>query len=241
MKISVIIPMFNESRIIADTAKAISGYMNENFDDYEVIFSDDGSSDSSADIVNGLELSNVKAIRYDINRGKGCAVRQGILAAEGDICIFTDADLAYGMDVIADAVNILVNDSNADMLIGSRNIYQDGYEGYTLLRKIMSKAYIKLLCVMGGFKLSDSQCGFKAFRNNTAREVFSECKVDGFAFDFEVILRSLKHNKKIIEMPVKIINHRESSVRPISDSLNMLGDLSKIKKQIKYENERESI
>ena len=235
MKISVIIPMYNESRIIADTAKTVSEYMSENFEDYEVIFSDDGSSDRSADIVNELGLCDVKAIRYDKNRGKGYAVRQGMLDATGDICIFTDADLAYGTSVIGEAVNMMESHDSADMLIGSRNIAKNGYEGYTFLRKIMSKTYIKVLCVMGGFKLSDSQCGFKAFRQDCVKAIFSECTVDGFAFDFEVILRALKHNKKIIEMPVKIINHRESSVRPMSDSVKMLGDLSKIKKQIKKE------
>lgn len=240
MKISVIIPMYNESRIIADTAKTVSKYMSENFEEYEIIFSDDGSLDESTDIVNNLDIPNVKAIRYDKNRGKGCAVRQGMLAADGDICIFTDADLAYGTDVIGTAVSAMQKD-DAHILIGSRNISQNGYEGYTFLRKIMSKIYIKILCVMGGFKLSDSQCGFKAFRNISAKEIFSECTVDGFAFDFEVILRALKHNKKIIEMPVKIINHRESSIRPMSDSVKMLGDLSRIKKQIKKESKEAKI
>lgn len=241
MKISVIIPMYNESRIIADTAKKLFAYMSENFEDYEIIFSDDGSSDGSADIVNNLGLCGVSAVRYDKNRGKGCAVRQGMLAATGDIRIFTDADLAYGVNVIGDAVNMMQNDADADMLIGSRNISKNGYDGYTLLRKIMSKTYIRLLCVMGGFRLSDSQCGFKAFRKDSAIAVFSECKVDGFAFDFEVILRALSHNKKIIEMPVKIINHRESSVRPMSDSVKMLGDLLRIKKLIKKESRESNI
>lgn len=241
MKISVIIPMYNESRIIADTAKKLFVYMSENFEDYEVIFSDDGSSDGSADIVNDLGLVGVRAVRYDKNRGKGCAVRQGMLAATGDIRIFTDADLAYGVNVIGEAVNMMQNDADADMLIGSRNISKNGYDGYTLLRKVMSKTYIRLLCVMGGFRLSDSQCGFKAFSKDSAIAVFSESKVDGFAFDFEVILRALSYNKKIIEMPVKIINHRESSVRPMSDSVKMLGDLLRIKKLIKKESRESKI
>ena len=127
-------------------------------------------------------------------------------------------------------------DMSADMLIGSRNIGKDGYEGYTFLRKIMSKVYIKVLCITGGFKLSDSQCGFKAFRAQTAEEIFSKCKVNGFAFDFEAILWATKLEKKINEMPVKIINHRESSIRPFRDTLKMLRDLRKIKKDVKKSN-----
>ena len=235
MKISVVIPMYNESKIIEKTAKRLSSYMEENFEDYQIIFCDDGSSDGCAEAVSRLELHGVGVVRYDNNRGKGCAVRSGMLAADGDICIFTDADLAYGTDVIKCAVEKLEKTPDADMLIGSRNLDVNGYEGYTLKRKLMSKAYIKVLCFAGGFKLSDSQCGFKAFRKNAVKKIFSECTVDGFAFDFEVILRAVNMGKNIIEMPVKVINHRESSVRPLGDAFKMLGDIRRIKKQIKKE------
>ena len=161
--ITLIIPMYNESSIIADTAKTVSEYMQKNFESYEIIFSDDGSRDESADIVRKLYLPNVKVIGYEKNRGKGCAIRTGMLAASGDIVMFTDADLAYGTDVIKRVYNTL-SESDANMLIGSRNLTDDGYEGYTALRKLMSKIYIKVLCIAGGFKLSDSQCGCKIGR-----------------------------------------------------------------------------
>ena len=155
-----------------------------------------------------------------------------MLSADGEIRIFTDADLAYGTEVIEKAVNIMVNNENTHMVIGSRNIDKDGYEGYTWYRKLMSKAYIKVLGAVGGFKLSDSQCGIKAFRGDVAEAIFSKCEVDGFAFDFEVILRAIKSGFYISEMPVKIINHRESTVRPVRDSIKMLGDLRRIKKNV---------
>jgi dolichyl-phosphate beta-glucosyltransferase len=117
----------------------------------------------------------------------------------------------------------------ASMLIGSRNLSKDGYEGYTAIRRIMSKAYIKVLCIVGGFKLSDSQCGCKAYRQTAAKDIFSRCKVDGFAFDFESIIWAQKLGYKIIEMPVKIINHRESTVRVFRDTARMLRDLVKIR------------
>ncbi len=233
MKISVIIPMYNESKIIADTAKALSDYMSDNFDDYEIIFFDDGSKDMSRKIVEELLLPNVKALGYEMNHGKGCAIRHAMLQATGDIRIFTDADLAYGTEVIKRAADILSDNIATDILIGSRNLNKDGYEGYTFTRRLMSKIYIKILCMVGGFKLSDSQCGFKAFRSDAANDVFSGCTVDGFAFDFEVILRALKKQKTISEMPVKIINHRESTVRPLSDALKMLKDIRRIKRNIK--------
>lgn len=232
MKISLIIPMYNESKIIETTAKELSQYMGDNFDEYEILFSDDGSKDGCGALVEALGLPCVRVVGYADNRGKGCAVRHAMLSADGDIRIFTDADLAYGTDVIKRAYDIMRSQPDTDMLIGSRNIGKDGYEGYTLLRKLMSKIYIKVLCFTGGFKLSDSQCGFKAFRGETAYDIFSKCKVDGFAFDFEAILLATKLGKQIGEMSVKIINHRESSIKPISDTIKMLGDLRRIKKDV---------
>ncbi len=235
MRVSVVIPMYNETKIIAQTARTLHDFMSSSFENFEVIFVDDGSTDNSRNSVNELGLENVRAIGYAKNRGKGCAVRHGMLAASGDIRIFTDADLAYGTDVIRLACDKMAEKPDIDILLGSRNASGDGYEGYTLRRKIMSKLYIRVLCAFGGFDLSDSQCGFKAFRAKTADEVFSKCTLDGFSFDFEVILRAKKANKSFAEMPVKIINHRGSSIRPIKDTLKMLRDIRIMKKNIKSE------
>ena len=235
MKISVIIPMYNEASIIEETAKTLYEYMSGRFSDWELLFSDDGSRDGCGDMVRALGLPNVRVVGYEKNHGKGCAVRTAMLEANGDIRMFTDADLAYGTEVIGRVYDTFEADQDADMVIGSRNISADGYEGYTFIRKIMSKVYIKVLCVAGGFKLSDSQCGCKAFRGGAAEKVFSRCQVDGFAFDFEAILWAVKYDMKIAEMPVKIINHRESKVRMLRDTVKMLGDLRRMKKRIKHE------
>lgn len=233
MKISLCIPMYNESSIIADTAKTVSEYMQKNFDDYEIIFANDGSQDNCDKIVEELNLPCVKVIGYENNMGKGYAVRQAMLASSGDIAMFTDADLAYGTDVIKRVYDTFNDNPDSMMVIGSRNLSSDGYEGYTLLRKIMSKIYIKVLCIAGGFKLSDSQCGCKAFRHEAVEKIFNRCEVNRFAFDFECILWAVKYQMKITEMPVKIINHRESKVNIIKDTLRMLKDLRKMKKRIK--------
>ena len=233
MRISLIIPMYNESSIIADTARTIDSYMREHFEDYEVIFFDDGSVDNSAEIVTSLALPRIRVSGYGGNRGKGAAIRHAMLEADGDVIMFTDADLAYGTYVIGHVYDVFKNAPDTDMLIGSRNIHKDGYEGYTVLRKMMSKAYIKVLCFMGRFKLTDSQCGCKAFSSKAAKDIFSRCEVDGFAFDFEAILWAQTLGYKIREMPVKVINHRESKVRLLKDTLKMLSDLRRIKKSVK--------
>lgn len=233
MKFSLIVPMYNESSIIKETAQTLSDYMSQNFEDYEIIFSNDGSSDGCDKMVEEMGLPSVRVVGYEQNMGKGYAVRLGMLEAEGDIVMFTDADLAYGTDVIARVRDEMMAHPDADMLIGSRNLSKDGYEGYTAIRKLASKIYIKVLCMIGGFKLSDSQCGCKAFTAEATNKIFSRCEVNRFAFDFECILWAGKLGMKIIEMPVKIINHRESKVNVLRDSFKMVRDIRKMKKRIK--------
>ncbi len=232
MKISLCIPMYNESAIIAETAKAVSDYMAANFTDYEVLFSNDGSLDGSDEIIRSLRLPNVFVVGYEQNQGKGCAVRTAMLAATGDVIMFTDADLAYGTDVIKQIYDIFAA-APTDIVIGSRNLHKDGYEGYTFVRKLASKAYIKILCIVGGLKLSDSQTGCKAYSKKAAKDIFSRCEVNGWAFDFESILWAQKLGYKFTEMPVKIINHRDSKINLLKDAVKMLRDLRRMKKRIK--------
>ena len=232
MRISLCVPMYNESSIIEQTARTLYGYMSENFgDDFEIIFADDGSRDGSADIVKNLDLPNVLVVGYEKNQGKGCAVRHGVLASNGDIVIFTDADLAYGVEVIKEAVEIMDKGEHS-VLVASRARHKEGYEGYTLIRKIASKTYIKVLNLFGGIKISDAQCGFKAFVGEKGRRIFSLCKTNNFAFDLEVILIAQKMKLKIYELPAKIINHRESKVNVIKDAFKMMKEIAKIKKNI---------
>lgn len=233
MKFSLCIPMYNEAGIIADTARTLHEYMEAHFEDYEILFSNDGSTDGCDKIVSDLGLSHVRVVGYEKNRGKGCAVRTAVLASEGDVVMFTDADLAYGTDVIGRVAEAFSEHPEVDAVVGSRNITKEGYEGYTLLRKIASKVYIKVLCIVGGLKLSDSQCGCKAFRGEIGKKIFSLCQVDRFAFDFEAIMIGTKMKIHFFELPVKIINHRESKVHVFSDSFKMIRDLAKMKRRIK--------
>lgn len=235
MRLSVIIPMYNESSIIRSSVRQFDGYLSSNFDDYELIFADDGSTDGCGDAV--LEYAkdhkNVRLVRYEKNRGKGCAVRTGMLSSDGDIALFTDCDVAFGVDVIGRVTEFFKNNPDKKMVVGSRNLSSDGYEGYTAIRKLASKIYIKVLGILGGFRLSDSQCGVKGFTKEAAHEIFSRCETDGFAFDFEVIMTASYLGYGIGELPVKIINHRESKIHVFSDSLKMLSDVVKIKRRIK--------
>ncbi len=233
MRISLCVPMYNENSIIADTARELHKYMTEHFgDDFEIIFADDGSRDGSAEIVRSLDLSGVRVVGYEKNQGKGCAVRCGVLASKGDIVLFTDADLAYGTDIIKQASDILEK-GEYEVLVASRAKHSDGYEGYTPIRKLASRIYIKIINLFGGIRISDAQCGFKGFSGDVARNIFSYCKTNNFAFDLEVILLAQKMKLKIFELPAKIINHRESKVNVVKDAIRMLKEISRIKKNVR--------
>lgn len=235
MKLSVLIPMYNEKNIVESTAKTLTEYLEPKFgDEYEIVFSDDGSTDGCGEVVRSLDLPNVRVVSYPDNRGKGSAVREGIKKCVGDVIVCTDCDLAYGTDAIINIYNRIIS-GGEHVIIGSRNIASDGYEGYTFLRKMMSKTYIKLVSLIAGFRYSDSQCGLKCYCIESARSIFEYCTVNGFAFDLEVLLLSEKFGMKIAEIPVKIINHRESTskVHPFRDSVKMIKDVKRMKKRIR--------
>lgn len=233
MKLSLIVPMYNESAIIENTAHVYSDYLSAHFPAHELIFVDDGSTDDCAARVEALGLPATRVLRYTPNQGKGNAVKTGMLAATGDAAMFLDADIAYGTEVISQAAALLKEHPDKDLVIGSRPLHPEGYAGYTFIRKLASKTYIKVLNVVGGFKLSDSQCGCKAYRAKAAKEIFSHTETKGFAFDFETILWAQKLGYGIVEMPVKIVNHRASKVNVAVDTFKMLKELRSIKKRVK--------
>jgi len=233
MMVSLIIPVYNEEKIVAGTIKTVRDYMENNFkDDYEVIFVDDGSGDDTLKIAEGLSDENIKIISYEKNKGKGGAVRTGMLAAAGDLVFYTDCDMAYGLDVIKTGCEMFGKNQNADIVIGSRRKHKDGYASYTFIRKIASVAIYMFIKICGGVKSSDSQSGIKGFKNSAAKKIFGLCEVDGWSFDCEVLLIAEKLNYKILEMPVTIINHGDSKVRA-ADGLKLLKEVLKIKKRVK--------
>ena len=244
MKLSVIIPMFNESAIVTDTAGTLCGYLEnwaaESGGCYEVLFSNDGSSDDCGDKVRSfaagtsLSYGTVTVVEAYRNYGKGHALTIAMAETTGDFVICTDCDLAYGVDVIGEAA-ALWQETDCDVIIGSRNLHKDGYEGYTFLRKLASKVYIKVLCLAAGFRHSDSQCGFKGYRREIGQAVFAENRTWGWAFDIEILLRATARNAVIREMAVKIINHRESKIHLVKDSIRMLKDIFKIRRRLKDE------
>ncbi len=244
MKLTVIIPMYNEEAIVADTARTLcdwlEGWAADSGNGWEVLFSNDGSRDNCGRIIGTFVAENTFAhgcpilVEADRNYGKGHAITLAMAQATGDFVVYTDCDLAYGVEVLREAVDWWQRYA-CDVLIGSRNLAADGYEGYTLTRKLASKLYIKVLCLVAGFRMSDSQCGFKGFRRDVGQAVFAENKTWGWAFDIEILLRAIRKKAVIREMPVKIINHRDSKIHLVRDSIRMMRDILKIRKRLRAE------
>ena len=233
--------MYNELAKVSDTAVCLTSemesYCEKSGDTYEVIFSDDGSTDGCASAIPTSEVlslrhGNIVIVRSNVNRGKGAAVRLAVSESSGEIVMYTDCDLAYGTKVILEAFEIMKH-STTHMLAGSRALHKDGYGEYSLLRRIASKVYLKLLSFITGISVTDSQCGFKLFQGDFARKIFPMCETDGWAFDLELFLLAKGENATVSEMPVAIVKHDDSHINVITDSVKMLREVFRIKKRAK--------
>lgn len=230
MKVSLVIPAYNESKIIQDTLHAVSAKLAELTEDYEVILVDDGSTDNMTGLVLTCRDPHVRLESYSPNRGKGRAVRTGMLAARGDVILCTDADLAYGVDVFGTILDRFAA-SGADLVIGSRRLNGEGYGSYPPLRVFMSKCFALLSHKLSGLTY-DTQCGIKGYRREAAQAIFSQCFIDGFSFDFEVLMRADRLGLTVAEIPVSVVNFRESKIRVVRDSLRMFRDVFRIRRAV---------
>lgn len=235
MHFSVIIPMYNEEKNVERTAYALLERLRETKCVFEIIFSDDGSSDRSAEIISKLCESNpeLRLVRSEKNRGKGHAVRQGIAASRGEYAIFTDCDLAYGVEPILEILAKL-RETSAEICIGSRSLHPVGYAEYSFARRKLSQIYIKILKIAASFNYSDSQCGIKGFKRKSCAPMLEMCVIDGFAFDLEMLMLADSMGISVCEIPVRVLSHvsKDSKVRMFRDAFKMLGDVRKIKKRI---------
>lgn len=229
MRLSLVIPAYNESAIITDTLRTVIARLERIEAEYELIVVDDGSTDNMAQLVRDFPDPHVRLESYQPNRGKGRAVRVGMLAARGEYIVCTDADLAYGLDNIPAMLSAL--ETGADLCIGSRRLDALGYQGYPPMRLLTSKVFGFLVRLFSGLPY-DTQCGIKSYRRTAARAIFETCVTDGFAFDFEVLLRARKLGLRVDQTAVHVVNHRESKVNILRDSARMFRDIFRIRRQV---------
>lgn len=219
MKISLVIPAYNEQKVIADTILACINFLRTHFKCYELIVVDDGSTDGTKAIVQGFK--ECICVSYPSNRGKGYALKRGLLRATGDYIFFTDADLSYSPENILRALS-LFESSGACGVLGVRN---NKTNDYPLFRRIASRCFEKIVKVFLKTEISDTQCGFKGFDKATAKSIASQSRLFDFGFDFELVQLALQMHKKLVPLPVTFRHRSSTRVRFFRDSFKMLAEL----------------
>lgn len=233
MRVSVIIPAYNEAERLPITLGATLDYFQARQETFEILVVDDGSKDATPQIVTQFAQAHphapVQCLSYGGNRGKGYAVRYGMLRASGDLRLFCDADLATPAEEY-EVVLTAMEREKAQIGIGSRPlrtshlmVHQPWYREW--LGRGFNKA-VQFLAVPG---ISDTQCGFKIFTAQAAQDVFSRCRLDGFAFDSEALYVARRLGYVIAEVPIRWSHKAGSKVSMVRDGLKMLRDLSMIR------------
>ena len=232
--ISVIIAAYNEEKRITPSLFRIKEYMNGQGVDCEIIVVDDGSTDRTSKVVQNLipDMPRMKVIRYDMNRGKGYALKTGVLVSEGEVVLLSDADLSTPIEELSKFLP-LISDNLCEVAIGSRAlVLSKVIKKQPWWRQNMGKIFngIVKFIVMDDFK--DTQCGFKLFSGDVARELFGELQTERFAYDVEILARAKKKGYRIREVPIQWINSPDSKVNPLIDSFQMVFDLMKIRARV---------
>lgn len=224
--LSIVVPAFNEEARLEPTLRDALRYFRLRGRPFEVIVVDDGSRDRTSAVAERLEVEceELRLIRLPANRGKGYAVRTGVVNARGRLVLFMDADGATPIGEIERLEASL--DAGADVAIGSRAVASSAVAVKAKwYRRVIGRAFhawVSLLTVRG---FRDTQCGFKLFRAVTAHDLFSRMRMNGFSFDVEVLVMARFRGYCIAEVPVNWEHQPGSHVNLMLDSLRMLRDL----------------
>ncbi len=234
--LSLVIPAYNEANRLPATLQRICEHRRSwNFRN-EIIIVVEPSEDGTLGLAEAAAKSNPDLIvlTHHERRGKGFAVRSGMLRARGECIFFTDADLSTPLEDLDSGLMRFRKDRTIDVLVGNRQ-HPDTriLQRQNSSREWMGKIFNRIAQVMTGLRIRDTQCGFKGFRQRAAKEIFSRQRLDGFSFDVEVLSLAKAMGFKMVEMPVHWTNSPASSVRVLHDSARMLGDLFRIHRMVK--------
>lgn len=226
MKLSVIIPCYNESNDIIKNSERVLKKLSSLPIEYEVLLVNDGSKDQTKNTISLIK--GVKPLSYEPNRGKGGAVKYGIENSTGDYCLFMDADLSTDLSAIDTLLPLL---EKYDMIIGSRHHNDSKIPiKQPLKRRFIGRCCRFLVNKKLGFKYSDTQCGFKCIKSNIAKQMTKRQIINGFAFDVEYLYIAKLNNVSVIEIPIIWRDDRSSTVSPIKSSIKFFKDLKVVKK-----------
>ena len=230
MKFSIIIPCYNEAQDIAKNVEIVKAYLKEHAIDHELILVNDGSKDNTKEV--NESIPEVKALSYDINRGKGGAVKYGIENATGDYILFMDADLSTDISAIEEVVKLA---PNYDVILGSRHAKGSVIKKkQPALRVFIGWCCRQLVNMKFHTKLKDTQCGFKAMRIDVAKKIVEKQLVNNFAFDVEYIYITKLNKLSMYELGITWSDDRGSTVSPFKSSVKFFKDIHFIKRHTKH-------
>ncbi len=225
MRLSVVVPAYEEATVIAATITELRRVLGELDGGVEIVVVDDGSTDDTS--AQARDAGADQVLTLEPNAGKGAAVRSGALAARGRTIVFTDADLAYAPDQIPPLLEGV--ESGWDVVVGSRYAVGSTAEvAASRLRRAGGRVVNLLVRFVLVGNHADTQCGLKAFRSDVARVLFSETRIDRFAFDVELFALAERHRLSLLAVPVRVVNSTRSSLRITRDMVLFIADLARI-------------
>ena len=238
MNLSIIIPAFEERRKIAYDVKAASEFLASHGLAGEILVVDDGSTDDTATVAKSVAVDSgvkLKVIRYERNMGKGYAVRSGIRESQGDYTMFADSGLCVPYDSALQGLE-LIKSGVCEIAHGSRKLAHSRiHRPQAWQRRLTAKIFrwLVIYWLKIPAQLSDTQCGFKVYRGNVARELYAECATNGFLFDVEIILRALRKGYRIEEFPVDWTCDRDSRLSLTRSPKRILHELKALRNQFR--------
>ena len=227
--LSLVIPCFNECQRILSTLQYLREYLvGDPYQDAEVIVVDDGSTDSTASLLCSFQgWDRLIVLFNESNRGKGYSVRRGVLAARGRYIFFTDADLPYDLEALGRFLAAL--EAGYDLAIGARDLPGSRFSvPRSAIRRLASDIFTWIVRNYAVKGIPDTQCGFKGFQREAARDLFQRGRIDGYAFDVELVFLARRRGYRVARLPVVLVHNDDSKIRVVRDSAQMLLDLFRI-------------
>jgi dolichyl-phosphate beta-glucosyltransferase len=228
--LSIIIPSYNEEARLPETLRRIAEYLPTLGLRTEVLVVDDGSMDRTAAVAESFrgKLSGLRVLSNGPNRGKGYSVRHGMLESQGDLVLFTDADLSAPIEESNKLLSALNN--GYDVAIGSRAMDRSLISTHqSIFREFAGIIFNKIVRIVLRLPFVDTQCGFKAFRRERTQIIFEQQRIEGFGFDPELLYLARHHGLRAIEIPVRWGHSSATTVNMMGDSLKMFLDIFAIR------------
>jgi len=230
MKLSVVVPCYNEEQRLPRTIELIERYLDARGEPYELILVDDGSADETRKVMDEAAARHpaVKIVALPKNRGKGRALAEGVQVSRGETVLVTDADLSTPIDELPKLEAALAK--GAGVAIGSRAVRGSRVElAQPIYRVLMGKVFNLIVQAVLLPGIWDTQCGFKLFRGDIARDVFAGLTTDGFGYDPEVLYLAMKKGMRIAEVPVVWRNSAPTKVSAVRSSLDMFRHVLRVR------------